>query len=139
MFLQTLGSVRLDKVQCTVLKTWSRVCKMAASEIRNSGNSVNCTACTWTMLEFCAMCNSRAELFSFLVCHHVVLGYCWCECCGELCQIDFTRSSFRCDRRHVRRDSRGRRRTWRCNASVRDVRDIMTPSVQGMLSFFGVR
>jgi len=63
------------------------------------------------------MCNSRDELFNFLVRHHVVLGYCWCERCGELCRLDFSRCSFRCDRRHVRRDSRGRRRTWRCNFS----------------------
>jgi len=48
----------------------------SASDVRNSGNSVNCTACTWSMLEFCAMCNNRDELFSFLVRHHVVLGYC---------------------------------------------------------------
>jgi len=36
------------------------------------------------MLEFCAMCNNGNKLFSFLVRHHVVLGYCWCERCGEI-------------------------------------------------------
>ena len=79
--------------------------------------SGNCTVCRWTMLEFCALCSNTEELFRFLVLHYVVLGCCWCERCGELCRIDFTRFSFRCDRRHVRQDARGRRRTWRCNYS----------------------
>jgi len=58
---------------------------------------------------------ARKLIFNFLVRHHVILGYCWCECCGELCRLDFTRFSFRYGQRHVRHDSCGRRHTWRCN------------------------
>ena len=78
-------------------------------------NSVNCRGCNWTMLQFCSMCNSIELLINFLVRHHVILGCCWCERCGQVCRLDFRCFSFRCDRRHVRFDSRGRCRTWRCN------------------------
>jgi len=81
------------------------------------GSCVSCIACKWTTLGFCSLCNNTEELLNFLVRHHVVLGCCWCERCGELCRVDFARLSFRCDRRHVQRDSRGRRRMWRCNYS----------------------
>jgi len=75
----------------------------------------NCTGCRWTLINFCVLTSNRQQLYEFLVRHHVVLGSYWCERCGGLCRVDFTRLRFRCDRRHVRRDSHGRRRTWRCN------------------------
>ena len=58
-------------------------------------------------------CNIE-QLLSFLVIHHVLLESWWCEGCGELCRKDLSKFAFCCDRRHVIRDSRRRRKAWRC-------------------------
>ena len=83
--------------------------------VRNMAVNSNCRACAWTILEFCSMCRHTEQLLHFLASHHVVLDNFWCERSGQPCHVDLTRFSFRCDRRHVWRDSRGRNLTWRCN------------------------
>jgi len=60
------------------------------------------------------MARDIQQLLNFLVLHHVLLDLWWCESCGELCRKDLSNFAFRCDRRHVRRDSRSRRHAWRC-------------------------
>ena len=67
------------------------------------------------LLEFCAMAQDIQQLLNFLVLHHVLLDSWWCESCGELCRKDLSHFTFRCDRRHVRRDSRCCRQAWRCH------------------------
>ena len=42
----------------------------------------------------------------------------WCESFRELCRIDLSSFTFRFDRRHARRDSRGRRQAWRYYRSM---------------------
>jgi len=94
---------------------WRSLAVALELRVRNMAVNSNCTACAWTVMEFCSMCRDTQQLLRFLASHHVVLGDFWCERCGQPCRVDLTRFSFRCDRRHVRRDSRGRRLAWRCN------------------------
>jgi len=79
------------------------------------GDNVSCRSCSWTMLQFCQICYQTEDLLHFLVQHHVILEEWWCERCGNVCRCDLTCFSFRCDRRQVSRDSRGRRKVFRCN------------------------
>jgi len=76
---------------------------------------MSCSSCQWTIINFCAMAQDIEQLLNFLVLHHVLLDSWWCESCGELCRKDLANFTFRCDRRHVRRDSRRRRQAWRCH------------------------
>jgi len=74
----------------------------------------SCRGCKWTICHFCALARNEPELIHFLVMHHVLVDSWWCGSCDELCRADFSNLTFRCDRRHVVRDSCGRRRRWRC-------------------------
>ena len=37
-------------------------------------NNVNCRWCSWTIIDFCTLCNITEDLLAFLVCRDIVLG-----------------------------------------------------------------
>ena len=65
--------------------------------------SINFRTCKWTMLEFRFMCKSIELVINFVMCHHGILGCCWCESCGQVGGLYLRCFTFPFDRRHMLR------------------------------------